>query len=97
MRSTTTAIDIQNPQSSVDQVVQTRRRERTEWGPYGEKQGARDNTRSHQFQIPQNCFTYLGCKRVVLLAPLLGMADVKDVMFPVHIVKGQGNDFPPSQ
>src|SRR5471032_1411166 len=97
MRSTTTATDIQNPQSSVDQVVQTRRRERTKRRSYGEKQRARDNMRSHLLQIPQNCFTYLGCERVVLFAPLLRTADVKDVMFPVHVVQSQCNDFPPSQ
>lgn len=50
--------------------------------------------RSHLFQIPQNCFTYLGCKRVVLFVPLLWTANVKDVMFPVHVVQSQGNDFP---
>ena len=53
--------------------------------------------RSHLFQVPQDCFTYLGCKRVVLFAPLLCTADVKDVMLAVHVVQSQGNDFTPSQ
>ncbi|EEF27603.1 conserved hypothetical protein [Ricinus communis] len=97
MRAAMIATDVQNSQSSFDQVVQTRRRERTKRGAYGDKQGARDNVRSHLFQVSQNCFTYLGCKRVVLIAPLLWTADVKDVMFPVHVVQSQGNDFTPSQ
>src|ERR1700693_6574640 len=53
--------------------------------------------RSHLFEIPQNRFAYLSCKRVILFASLLWTADVKDVPFPVHVVQSQGNDFTPSQ
>jgi hypothetical protein len=53
--------------------------------------------RSHLFEIPQNRFAYLGCKRVILFAPLLWPADVKYLPFPVHVVQGQRDNLTASQ